>query len=65
MRLDPTNATPLCDADWDRNAFVNGDDFDGFTAAFELGSREADFDGNCFVNGDDFDLFVEHFVAGC
>ncbi len=60
-------STPLnsCRADFDRNGWVNGDDFDGFTAAFEAGSILADIDHNTFVNGDDFDVFVAAFEAGC
>ncbi len=54
-----------CPADYDRNGFVNGDDFDTFLAYFGAGSDEADFDGNGFVNGDDFDAFAAAFDAGC
>ncbi len=54
-----------CPADFDDNTFVNGDDFDAFTAAFEVGDPTADFDANSFVNGDDADAFFERFVAGC
>ena len=52
-------------SDFDQNGFVNGDDFDTFTAAFIAGDPAADFDANTFVNGDDFDLFIASFVAGC
>ena len=52
-------------ADFDHNGFLNGDDFDGFVAAFEAGDPSADFDENTFVSGEDFDAFIEHFVAGC
>ena len=55
----------LCPADFDTNGFVNGDDFDGFTAAFEQGDPSSDFDSNSFVNGDDFDAFTLAFEAGC
>ncbi len=52
-------------ADFDRNTFVNGEDFDAFVDAFYYGQIEADFDGNGFVNGDDFDYFTLAFVLGC
>ncbi len=54
-----------CPSDFDQNGFVNGDDFDGFSQAFELGFSTADFNGDGFVNGDDFDAFVDAFYAGC
>lgn len=54
-----------CDADFDGDGFVTGDDFDAYTAAFELGATAADFDGDGFVTGDDFDLFVLAFERGC
>ncbi len=56
---------PLCKGDINSDAFVNGDDFDTFTALFDAGNLNADFDGNGFVNGDDYDLFVYHFESGC
>jgi len=56
---------PYCYSDFDRNGFVNGDDFDGFVAAFALGDGAADADANGFVNGDDFDSFIGAFVSGC
>ena len=59
------NLFRTCTADFDRNTFVNGDDFDLFVAAFYYGEPSADIDHNTFVNGDDFDTFVDHFVAGC
>ena len=55
----------VCVADFDSNGFVNGDDFDAFVAAFELGDAMADIDSNTFVNGDDFDTYVVAFEAGC
>jgi len=54
-----------CPSDFDRNGFVNGEDFDAFIAYFEAGGEAADFDENTFVNGDDFDQFVLAFEAGC
>lgn len=54
-----------CLADFDRNFFVNGDDFDAFAIAYDQGMLAADIDGNGFVNGDDFDTFLPAFEAGC
>ncbi len=56
---------PYCYSDYDRNGFVNGDDFDTFAGAFVAGTPDADVDGNGFVNGDDFDSFIAAFAAGC
>ena len=55
----------FCPADYDRSGFVNGDDFDAFVAAFEVGYPSADFNHNGFVDGDDFDGFMEVFETGC
>lgn len=54
-----------CEADFDGNGFVNGEDFDSFVTLFEAGDFGADIDGNGFVTGDDFDFFITRFVAGC
>jgi len=54
-----------CRSDFNRDWFVNGDDFDSFVAEFAAGTPGADFDGNGFVNGDDFDSFVVAFESGC
>ncbi len=56
---------PSCKPDFDGNGFVNGDDFDAFVAAFELGTITADYNGDAFVTGDDFDAFVGDFEVGC
>ncbi len=58
-------APVYCPADFDRNSFVNGDDFDSFVWLFYLGDPGADFDSNGFVNGVDFDLFTLAFIQGC
>lgn len=55
----------LCGADFDKDGFVSGEDFDAYVAAFELGSVAADYDGDGFVTGEDFDAFVIDFEAGC
>ncbi len=55
----------VCLADIDCNQFVNGIDFDAFSAAFEAGDGSADVDRNGFVNGEDFDRFSAAFVEGC
>ncbi len=56
---------PVCEADVDGNWFVNGDDFDRFAAAIEIGDPFADVNFDGIVNGDDLDLFAAAFVAGC
>jgi len=55
----------FCPADWNRDGFVNGEDFDLFVAEFEDGAPWADFDQNGYVNGIDFDQFADEFAAGC
>ncbi len=50
--------------DFDCNGFINGDDFDAYMVAFELGDFVADTDADGFVTGDDVDLFVDGFT-GC
>lgn len=57
--------TAPCFADYDRNGFVNGDDFDSFVVDFELGLPGADVNRDTFVSGDDFDFFIVRFEAGC
>jgi len=54
-----------CPADFDRNGFVNGVDFDSLVDLFVLGDPGADWNHDTFVNGDDFDGFVAAFEAGC
>lgn len=54
-----------CQADFDRDGFVNGNDYDLFAEAFDAASPAADVDGDGFVNGNDYDLFAEAFDAGC
>jgi len=54
-----------CPSDIDQNCFVNGEDFDLFSAWFIAGDIRADYDGNSFVNGDDFDSFALDFSGGC
>jgi len=58
-------AERLCPADFDRNRFVNGDDFDVFVGWFIAADHKSDYDRNGFVNADDFDAFTEAFVRGC
>jgi len=54
-----------CLSDFNRDGYVNGNDYDLFAEAFESGQRTADVDQNGYVNGNDFDLFAEAFDAGC
>ncbi len=63
--LSGVTADAPCTADYNGDAFVNGDDFDLFIERFVAGDPSADIDLNSFVNGVDFDAFVERFVAGC
>ncbi len=70
--LGPTGSTGAvwhiavrCPADFVRDGFVNGNDFDAFVDLFILGDPGADWDHNTFVNGDDFDGFTAAFEAGC
>ncbi len=60
-----TVSGPCCPADFDENGFVNGDDFDAFSAAFEAGELSADFNGDTFVTGEDFDGYAAAFGGGC
>ncbi len=55
----------LCPSDFNHDGFVTGEDFDGYVAAFELGTAAADFNGDGFVTGEDFDAYVSAFEAGC
>ena len=59
--LPPPGAVAPCD--FNRDGFVNGDDFDGFVAAFRAGDSAADFTGDGFVTGEDYDAFVAAFTA--
>ena len=54
-----------CDADFNNDGFVNGDDYDAFASAFEAADISADVNHDGFVNGDDFDAFASHFEEGC
>ncbi|MFO0835666.1 MAG: GC-type dockerin domain-anchored protein [Phycisphaerales bacterium] len=54
-----------CDADFNNDGFVNGDDYDAFASAFEAGDIAADLNNDGFVNGDDYDMFASHFESGC
>jgi formylglycine-generating enzyme required for sulfatase activity len=56
---------PTCRADFNSDGFVDFTDFDGFVAAFEVGSGSGDFNNDGFVDFTDFDAFVATFEAGC
>lgn len=56
---------PPCDADFNGDGFVNGNDYDLFADAFDVADASADLTGDGFVNGDDYDFFAEHFDVGC
>lgn len=50
--------------DVNADAFVTGDDYDLWMAAWQVGYVGCDYDQNGFVNGEDEDAFVAAFVAG-
>lgn len=54
-----------CPADVNGDGFVNGDDYDAFSAAFDESLPEADFNVDGFVNGDDYDFFAARFDVAC
>lgn len=54
-----------CFADFDKNGYVNGTDYDDFADAFDVGSPSADINEDGAVNGDDFDFFAICFDEGC
>ncbi|NUQ52448.1 MAG: hypothetical protein HUU19_07095 [Phycisphaerales bacterium] len=54
-----------CPGDFNRDGFVNGNDYDLFAEAFDAGDAAADVDGDGYVNGDDYDAFAASFDAGC
>lgn len=58
----PNYGPPTSDIDGDH--FINGDDYDLFTLAFEVGCECADSNGDGFVNADDLDLFRTMFENG-
>lgn len=58
-----------CPADFNRDGFVDGFDYDDFVACFEgqgcPSGTTADFTGDGFVDGFDYDAFVEAFETSC
>lgn len=54
-----------CRADYNRDTFINGGDYDDFVIDWVDARPEADYDHNGFVNADDFDAFVVEFEEGC
>ncbi|MCC6970122.1 MAG: hypothetical protein IT434_07850 [Phycisphaerales bacterium] len=54
-----------CPADFNRDGFVNGDDYDAFASLFDVADSGADFNHDGFVNGDDYDAFASRFDVGC
>jgi len=49
--------------DFNKDGFVNGEDFDLFTNRFIQGDMTADFDRDGFVSGEDFDAFASAFSS--
>lgn len=58
-------AKTFCRADYNHDAFMNGNDYDDFVVDWIGALPAADYDRNGFVNADDFDAFVVEFEAGC
>ena len=62
-------ARGTCPADFNRDGFVDGFDYDGFVSCFEGEACPAcaspDIDSDGFVDGFDYDNFVAMFEAGC
>jgi len=52
-------------ADINRDGRLDGNDFDLFTAMYNLGDIAADLDRSGFVGPDDWEIFVIDFTAGC
>lgn len=55
----------FCKPDVNRDGYINGDDYDFFALAFEVGSSDADYNHDGYVNGDDYDFFGLDFEEGC
>ena len=54
-----------CSGDFNRDCFLDFEDFDDFVKAFQDGLAIADFNGDGFLDFMDFDAFVTDFEAGC
>ena len=54
-----------CPGDFNRDGYVNGNDYDDFASLFEPADHGADFNHDGYVNGNDFDAFASHFEVGC
>lgn len=69
VRLFASALPPDCPADFNRDNFVDGFDYDDFVICFEGAAcppdRTADFNGDGFADGFDYDEFVAAFEAGC
>jgi hypothetical protein len=61
----PVLVNVYCPADYNRDGFVDGIDYDAFFNDFEGGDPDADFNGDGFVDGIDADLFNNAFEGGC
>jgi len=56
---------PACRADFNRDGFVNSQDFFDFLVAFFANTPNADFNADGFINSQDFFDFLGAFFAGC
>jgi len=58
-----------CPADFNRDGFLDGFDYDAFVQCFEAGpcpqGQTADFNNDTFTDGFDYDDFVTAFEQGC
>lgn len=54
-----------CFADFNKDGFVNGADYDDFVDAYDTGDPSANINEDTFVNPDDFDFFALCFDEGC
>lgn len=58
--------TPIfCDADLNRDNFVDAIDYDEYVRLFAVADEKADYDGDGFVDAIDLDAFIIDFLGTC